>query len=211
MSRATGYIKDRPELLGRGKRLIRCFMYAHLVENDNPYAHPLDFTASNFLLHFKSKKKLYFWNCAVADVISGKVVDIEDLPVTSGFGSAESNGKRVTVPRTPVNYDPDLLPSDFMRRDVKPLQVLSPSGPSFVVDGNLIKWQKFSFRVGFNYREGLVLHDVKYQDGPKTRPLFYRMALAEMTVPYGDPRPPYHVKCVIHPFTFGCMTIYRLL
>jgi hypothetical protein len=64
MSRATGYIKDRPELLGRGKRLIRCFMYAHLVENDNPYAHPLDFTASNFLLHFKSKKKNYIFGIA---------------------------------------------------------------------------------------------------------------------------------------------------
>ncbi len=30
------------------------------------------------------------------------------------------------------------------------------------VDGNLITWQKWSIRMGFNYREGLVLHDVRY-------------------------------------------------
>lgn len=37
------------------------------------------------------------------------------------------------------------------------------------------------FRVGFNYREGLTIHDVRY-DG---RPLFYRLSVSEMTVPYG--------------------------
>ncbi|KIV96095.1 hypothetical protein PV10_03673 [Exophiala mesophila] len=36
----------------------------------------------------------------------------------------------------------------------------------------------------------MVLHDVRY-DG---RPLFYRMALSDMNVPYADPRPHYHKK-----------------
>lgn len=45
-------------------------------------------------------------------------------------------------------------------------------------------------RVGFNSREGLTLHDVRY-DG---RSLFYRLSLAEMFVPYGNPRPPYQRK-----------------
>lgn len=44
--------------------------------------------------------------------------------------------------------------------------------------------------VGFNYREGLTLHDIRY-DG---RSLFYRLSLAEMFVPYGDPRGPYPRK-----------------
>lgn len=52
--------------------------------------------------------------------------------------------------------------------------------------------QNFSF----NYREGLVLHNIRYEDGNKIRPLFYRISLSEMVVPYGDPRPPYHRKCV---------------
>lgn len=36
----------------------------------------------------------------------------------------------------------------------------------------------------------MILRNVVY-DG---RPLFYRMALSEMTVPYGDPRSPVHRK-----------------
>jgi primary-amine oxidase len=54
----------------------------------------------------------------------------------------------------------------------------------------VIKWQKWSLHIGFNFREGLVLNDVRY-DGRKT---FYRLSIADMTVPYGDPRAPYHRK-----------------
>ncbi|MFI5461237.1 MAG: primary-amine oxidase [Isosphaerales bacterium] len=46
------------------------------------------------------------------------------------------------------------------------------------------KWQKWAFRIGFNPREGLVLHTVGY-DG---RPILYRASIAEMIVPYADPR-----------------------
>lgn len=68
------------------------------------------------------------------------------------------------------------------RRDLKPLQIVQPEGPSFAVeDGNKVCWQKWRFRLGFNYREGVTVHDVRY-DG---RPLFYRLSVSEMTVPYG--------------------------
>ena len=85
-------------------------------------------------------------------------------------------------------YHPDLRPSP--RSTTKPYQVVQPDGPSFHITGNLIEWEKWRFRVGFNYREGLTLHDIHY-DG---RSLFYRLSLAEMFVPYGDPRCPYPRK-----------------
>jgi primary-amine oxidase len=44
--------------------------------------------------------------------------------------------------------------------------------------------------IGFNYREGLTLHDIRYAN----RSLFYRLSLSEMFVPYGDPRAPYPRK-----------------
>lgn len=53
-----------------------------------------------------------------------------------------------------------------------------------------MKWQKWSFHIGFNYREGPVLSDVRY-DGRK---VFYRLSVSDMTVPYGDPRAPFHRK-----------------
>ena len=48
------------------------------------------------------------------------------------------------------------------------------------VIGNLVQWQKWQFRVGFNYREGVVLHNIGYQDGGSLRPILHRMSLAEM-------------------------------
>ena len=70
------------------------------------------------------------------------------------------------------------------RPDLKPLEVSQPKGPSFTVNGHEVKWQKWAFRVGFNPREGLVLHTVGY-DG---RPILYRASIAEMLVPYADPK-----------------------
>lgn len=85
-------------------------------------------------------------------------------------------------------YHPDLVPEH--RTSTKPLHVVQPEGPSFKTEGNLLTWEKWRFRVGFNYREGLTLHDVRY-DG---RSLFYRLSLSEMFVPYGDSRSPYPRK-----------------
>jgi len=42
---------------------------------------------------------------------------------------------------------------------------------------------KWSFRVGFTSREGLVLHQLAFD----SRPLVYRASVTEMVVPYGDP------------------------
>ena len=52
-----------------------------------------------------------------------------------------------------------------------------------------MKWQNWSLVVGFNAREGLTLHDIRYADGERERPILYCASLTEMVVPYGDPRP----------------------
>lgn len=62
-----------------------------------------------------------------------------------------------------------------------------PEGPSFTVDGHLVEWKKWQFRIGYTAREGLVLHTVNYDDDGKLRPVLYRAALSEMIVPYGYP------------------------
>lgn len=77
--------------------------------------------------------------------------------------------------------------------------MVQPDGPGFDISGNLIEWEKWRFRVGFNWREGMVLHDVTF-DG---REVLYRMALSEMFVPYGDPRAPLHRKAAFDLGTYG--------
>ncbi len=87
----------------------------------------------------------------------------------------------------PLAPEPSHIESPRRRTDLKPLAIEQPEGPSFAVEGRLVRWQNWQFRVGFAIRDGLVLYDIAYQDGERLRPIMYRAALAEMVVPYGDP------------------------
>ncbi|MBO2535899.1 primary-amine oxidase [Rummeliibacillus suwonensis] len=97
----------------------------------------------------------------------------------------EDHGVRET-PTYTGNYYPETNEAIKFRDDLKPLEIIQSEGPSFTVEGNLIKWQKWSFRYGFTPREGLVLYTIGYEDKGKVRPILYRAALSEMVVPYGD-------------------------
>jgi primary-amine oxidase len=98
----------------------------------------------------------------------------------------------VDEPRTMGEYVPRLVPGQRLRSDIKPLEITQPQGASFSLDGNLLSWQKWSLRIGFNYREGLVLHTVGYEDGGRTRSVAHRLSFAEMVVPYRDPTPAHY-------------------
>jgi primary-amine oxidase len=93
----------------------------------------------------------------------------------------------VDKPDSMGEYAPAHVPGLQLREDLRPLEITQPDGVSFTLDGNLITWQGWSMRVGFNYREGLVLHTVGYDDGGRTRPIAHRLSIAEMVVPYRDP------------------------
>ena len=120
----------------------------------------------------------------------------EDLKVTRVYrlpsANPEGDNQNKTFDRRKIHenseYHPDLRPPP--RNTTKPYQVHQPEGPSFETRGNFLTWEKWTMHIGFNYREGMTLHDVRY-DG---RSLFYRLSLAEMFVPYGDPRSPYPRK-----------------
>lgn len=122
------------------------------------------------------------------DMTTKEVIDIIRLPTGS---DATLDHEAIFVTHEAKEYHHDLQ-STPTRTDLKPLIVHQPEGVSFTIDGYLIKWQKWRFRLGFTWREGMVLHDVTY-DG---RELFHRLSLSEMFVPYGDPRYPYSRKSV---------------
>jgi len=91
------------------------------------------------------------------------------------------------LPPQQANYATDRVTQT--RTDIKPLDIAQPEGPSFEVDGYCVRWQKWSFVIGFNAREGLTLNHLCYQDNGKKRSILYRASLSEMVVPYGDPAP----------------------
>jgi primary-amine oxidase len=76
-----------------------------------------------------------------------------------------------------------------LRPALKPLEITQPEGPSFTVDGNFVQWAKWQFRIAFDPYEGLVLHQVAYDDDGRTRSVLHRASISEMVVPYGDPSP----------------------
>ena len=71
-----------------------------------------------------------------------------------------------------------------------------PQGVSFHMNGNELEWAGLKMHVGFNYREGLVLSNVRIL-GPyenRQRKIFNRLSVVEMFVPYGSPKNPHHRK-----------------
>ena len=108
---------------------------------------------------------------AVLDLRAMKVIRIED------DGEAP-------IPEAPGNYTADAVGA--FRDDVRPLEIVQPEGPSFELDGWALRWQKWQLRIGFNQREGLVLHELGYEDEGRVRPVCYRASCAELVIPYGD-------------------------
>ena len=125
------------------------------------------------------------------------VIDTENYTVTR-IDIMPTGTDHTIKPITPYKIQP---PNEYtsehqdLRTDVKPLHVVQPEGPSFHVtsageSGEYIAWQKWTFFIGFNAREGMVLYDIRYAG----RPLFHRLSLSDMSIPYADPRHPFHKK-----------------
>ncbi|MCJ1388004.1 hypothetical protein MMC18_000848 [Xylographa bjoerkii] len=157
------------------RRMYQCFLYMRDPMNSsdadsNHYALPLAISP-------------------VVDAEVFKVIRIDLLPTGDDHTTKETQPYKIQPPN---EYTPE---HQELRTDLKPLNVIQPEGASFTATktgetGEIIKWQKWSFRVGFNAREGMVLYDVRY-DG---RSLFYRLSLSDMSIPYADPRHPFHKK-----------------
>ncbi|WP_164699670.1 primary-amine oxidase [Modestobacter sp. KNN46-3] len=94
----------------------------------------------------------------------------------------------VPVPAGSGNYD-DPAVSGPPRTTQKPIEITQPQGSSLTLEGNVLTWEKWSLRVGFDTREGLVLHQIGFDEGTGVRPIVYRASIAEMVVPYADPNP----------------------
>ncbi|MHA6803843.1 primary-amine oxidase [Salinifilum ghardaiensis] len=112
---------------------------------------------------------------AYVDLVDRRVVEVIDHAV-------------MPIPSEEGNFD-DPAAVGPPREDLRPIEVVQPEGASFRVDGDVVRWHDWSLRVGFDAREGLVLHRISYRDGDRERPIVHRASIAEMVVPYGDPSP----------------------
>ncbi|MGX7694730.1 primary-amine oxidase [Gordonia polyisoprenivorans] len=152
----------------KGRRLGWSDTWVKNAEGANPYANPVSG------LH------------CVIDVNTMELLRIED---TAAGGGADGSGG-FERPQVMGEYVPRHIPQrirdTFKRPPLKPLEITQPEGPSFTLEGNRLTWQNWSLRVGFNYREGMTLHSVTYNDAGRERSVAHRMSFAEMVVPYRD-------------------------
>lgn len=145
-------------------------MYYRPHVDDMQYAFPLDF-------------------CPIVNTATGEIIHIDIPSVRRPVNTFASN-----------YMPPDIEKIGGYRTDIKPLNITQPDGVSFTMNGREINWQNFNMHIGFNYKEGIVLNNISFNDRGNVRPLFYRLSLAEMVVPYGNPEHPHQRK---HAFDLG--------
>ena len=133
---------------------------------------------------------LGFYQYDDADLPWGHPIDglLATIDVTAKHVLSVNDHDDLPVPseRSEWDAEPHAKPT---RTDLKPIEITQPEGVSFTVDGNQITWADWSFRFGFDIREGLTLHQLSIKDGDNERPLIYRASVAEMVVPYAHPSP----------------------
>lgn len=119
----------------RTLKLEQCYLHMRLSshKDSNHFAYPLDVCAQ-----MNSEYQ---------------VTKVFNLPSAEGDRMSEWNDKGKKFDRRKIHstseYHPDLQTE--RRKTTTPYQVVQPSGPSFQTIGNLISWEKWRFRVGFNY------------------------------------------------------------
>ncbi|QUH04393.1 primary-amine oxidase [Saccharopolyspora erythraea] len=133
------------------------------------------------LAHWRPEESTMVWAHPVdglvahVDLIEREVVEIVDTGA-------------VPIPQESGDYD-DPEVRGPLRTSLRPIEITQPEGPSFAFDGHELRWENWTLRVGFDMREGLVLHQVRFRDGDRDRPVLHRASVAEMVVPYADPGP----------------------
>src|SRR3984885_9690545 len=101
---------------------------------------------------------------------AGEIVELQD-------------GDPVPLPAAPGRYD---AAGTVPHRELAELRILQPDGPGFTVDDGQLRWGPWQLRVSLHPVEGLVLHEVTYIEGERTRPILFRASMSEMVVPYGS-------------------------
>ncbi|MFC4852573.1 primary-amine oxidase [Actinophytocola glycyrrhizae] len=133
------------------------------------------------LAHWRPEESTMVWAhpvdglVAYVDLIARTVVEIVDTGA-------------VPIPAESGDYD-DPAVSGPMRTTQRPIEITQPDGPSFTLDDNVLRWENWHVRLGYDMREGLVLHRVSFRDGDRDRSVLHRASVAEMVVPYADPGP----------------------
>ena len=93
----------------------------------------------------------------VVDIKRMEVIRVDDYGITP-------------VPQTDYNYDREFVTKT--RSHLRAIDIEQPEGVSFTMEGRAVRWHDWSLVIGFNAREAITLHDIRFAApaGPATAP-----------------------------------------
>ncbi|KAK2464894.1 hypothetical protein APHAL10511_002970 [Amanita phalloides] len=209
--RCDGWSIGFDDRFPQAKRIQQALVFARLYDHDNLYAHPLDFVPvidanAKVLLHVDFPPH---YN----KTANGHVLPVSTTAAPRTVGSidkafADAKRERIRPPLKSFDFLPDLMKTTeeggFKPREgLKPLLISQPEGVSFKLDGHVLEWQGWKMHVAFGQREGLVISTITFEDRGEIRPIFYRLSLGEMVVPYGAPEHPHPRKFAFDSGEYG--------
>ncbi|KAI5116906.1 hypothetical protein M0805_000801 [Coniferiporia weirii] len=198
---AIGYDDRFPS----NKRIQQALLFARFSQHENLYAHPLDFVP---IVDSNSSKVIHidFPPHRNAD---GKLSTEDIYPkLLEGDNYVDAKRERIPPPLERFDFLPDLIGDNYnARKDIKPLHIVQPEGVSFKMNGHELEWQKWKMHIAFQHREGVAISTVTYNDEGTIRPVFYRLSLAEMVVPYAASEFPHPRKFAFDTGEYGMGTM----
>ncbi|XP_027905214.1 primary amine oxidase-like [Vigna unguiculata] len=131
---------------------------------------------------------------ALVDIDRKEVVAVSDdgqnIPVASGAN-------------TDYRYSIQKLSGEM--RLLNPISLEQPKGPSFSVDGHMVKWANWEFHLRPDPRAGIIISQVKVRD-PDTsmlRNVMYKGFVSELFVPYMDPTEGWYFRTYMDAGEYG--------
>jgi primary-amine oxidase len=119
-------------------------------------------------------------------VTAGSRTNLWGRPIEGLYAVVDLDEKRV-VRLVDAGIVPVSRDSHEFAQAVPPGSTESTARRNFTLDGNQVRWDKWSFHFRMDRRVGLILSLLRFVDQGRQRMVLYRGSIAEMFVPYMDP------------------------
>ncbi|OIV97216.1 hypothetical protein TanjilG_02924 [Lupinus angustifolius] len=147
------------------------------------------------------------------------MADIACLPISSGWYGTKvedntrkevlaisDNGQNIPLAKgidTDYRYSIQKLNGEL--RLFNPISLEQSEGPSFTVDGNLVKWANWEFHLKPDPRAGIIISQAKVRDSDTSelRNVIYKGFTSELFVPYMDPTDGWYFKTYMDAGEYG--------
>ena len=160
-----------------------------ITDPNNVLCQPL--SVGNFNIPEQEGRRLLLSSCLY---VAEDSVNLFSRPIEGLYAIVDVNSNEIVemidTGVVPISKDPGSFDEASVGKLREPLQARranQPNGYNFSINGHVIDWQNWHIHERLDKRSGLVVSNVTYQDGDKTRSILYQGSLSEIFVPYMDP------------------------